>query len=1559
MSSANASPFDFTAAVARHFADRPTLRAVVSQHLLQVLLEHLPYLASVQPPLESADPLTLDSPEPGMTWWATQPLLDAVLQAMAQGTPIAIEPLAGRDYKLGLTGPHRFPGSSSEWDTRALAGLSEPLNALIEALPRHFAQAQVAFWRSQGSAGVSRDRWFQLLLKQALLCNLPLQGLESEQQALVRGLLAGESEATAYAVQVQLSDGAQTFGLMRSSLLVIGEWDQRRVVLWCSPSSVVKAFDSLEAFAEALRGELAEDYRFEDMSWDRYPLEGDVFAQQVALVLDGLLERLGRVRYSQVEDGPGLERLFASLSDPAQGFYSGYFIDPQVEAPVPPGIANARDEDSFAYQQALFDLALDQLAADGRGALDAIQDLRTFARDRLAARMADLHQRSASASQALPGPDDILLKLAVTVGAPGGAGVGTGGGEPLDPVGSMTLTEFAIGNLSGLGNSTIIGGPQAASGTLPEWLDTEAARQLVGDADIGGAYPRYVAECLDDPAGKPERIRRFAREWRTTLLFSGLMTRLGGALSDAAVQCVTDYCRGHVNAQLPAVSLFPLAFERRPGATVEDRVAGMFVLFCAEPAVVLLYRPLYRNQALREFASLQALLEAIRDEPSLQRTVLEWMLPTARPIYDNGGFAEPHIRIIGSDPYISLERPAPAALAITLWRVDVDEKLYQANRDLLVELADLQSTSNVESRWALLMQGAWLLFDTATLFLRGPIASVAWLVQALESLESDLRAIVDGQAFDRSAAAVDLALTLGMAAGHLRSPGTAGEARAALPGNDAFEGPRPSAGSWRHEGVQVSQGKVGLEGALAQMADRQLDFSWRGVQGFNGLSADQQARLGAFRSATSLNGLTPLASGSGEATYRVGTQHYVTLGGDVYAVALLEEGVRIVGSDGAHGPWLVLEHGAWRVDTRLRLLGGMPRPTTKGNLKATFTRMSKLFDRLTVEANESAVSFTAKGDEVLRQQAQIETLKRLKRTEEEKEQRNERMIEQYAERIERLEKQAGQLRLAAISIVENGVRLNRKKMTLLEQMLEPKYGLAAEPGFRQSLSEERVALQSLLIAHNDFILNELWYLADFPAIKAMGRALGGQKLYEVSQAYQAFRQALARTVELQERMLVASAELDELLVAASPDLPIVVGEVDRTVAQIIDQRMFTTEELRFHHVLNLADLALHLDSRYGMSRLWRYKDDLSGSSLMNAANAHGESITANLGMLDRIGILQTAWDEYSAAIFNSKAVAAEGGALVEPAMLERYRQHVTLLKDDAGRRLIEAKDVVEGRAERVGPQAYRVSSETQHAIPARDNTIVIASESQEDGQTVLVVRDPLSNVVVQRFDLREGAWVERLAADREAEPEARQASESAEEAVQRGLRQNQRLLVRAQDYVDQDISGRMLARAFDRQIARFQALETGLSEQDSSARTLLADGLQALQADKDKYLTALYTRTAYPDAAALAFLHARQLIKVEYVGPRRTMADGSAFDEYKVMRLREAGDARGRALWAAHFHMPSMDASADEFTRGHLKLWAQRFDSNANLNASRHVVPGKRVHYGPLTLAEARGIIPF
>ncbi|QHG67457.2 dermonecrotic toxin domain-containing protein [Pseudomonas putida] len=1555
MSTLETSPFDFMAAVASQFASRPRLREVLGRQLLELLLKQLPYLAATQPPLISAAPLMLDSPEPGQGWWTTQPLVDAVLAAMAAGEEIDIEPLEGRDYKLGLSGSYRFAGSESVYDTCALSGLSEPLNELIEQLPRHFAQAQLDFWRSHGSAGVSRDRWFQLLIKQAMLRNLPLQGLDARAVACVHGLLLGEDPPPVYALQVSLSLEDQQTSLLLHNLLVTGEWDEGTVVLWCAPSSVISAFESLDAFAQALCDELAKDYCFDAMTWQCLALEGDAFAQQSALLLDGLLERIEQVRYSQVEDSAALEQLFANLSDPSQAFYSGYFIDRDVWPEVLPALAASSARDCFAWQEAQFTLALYQLESKGAGSLDDIQDLHGYVSQRLAERMRALHP-----DEDIPVSDDIVLSLGIAAGVPGGAGVGSGGGEPLVPAGSKSLTEFAIGNLAALQGAIITGMARRDGGVLPKWLGVDFAKQLVADVDIGGHYPRYVAERLDDTERRPTRVSHFAREWRASLLFAGLQAKLAGRLSERGLQCVTDFCRGHIDALAPTLSLLPLAFKRRPTTTVRDVVAGMYVLMCSQPSVVVLYRPLYPDDPLRSFASEQAMLEAIIKDHELERSLLEWMAPTARPVYDKGGFAEPHIEHIGIDPFLNFESPAPASLAVELWDDDVDEKLFVANRNLLVALADLRTTSTAENRWATLLEGAWLVFNTVTLIFNGPIASVTWLLQTVKSLEADLEAISDGEPFDRSAACVDVLLTLGVTMAHLRQPVRQPMMSTRLPDARFFEGPlrREAVRQWVDP---VSQPRItALSGGLQGIAGHQLDFSWRGNQGFNSLPAAKRAALRAMRVSVRLDDLAPLDSGDGQGTYRIGTRHYVEMAADVYEVNLLPEGVRVVGKQGAVGPWLSLEHGVWRVDSGLRLLGGMPRSMTAQRLAATLKGMKKTADALTDRVNALSALFTEQGKEVLRLQGQIETLERLKASEVIKAQANHAMVQMYAERITQLEPGVQEERLKSIATMEQVVKLDDNKIALFDQMLEPKYRGGQEADFEQSLRDQRALLTASQITNNDFVFNELWRLADYPKHDALVTALSGKKLHEVRQPYQAFRQNLERVVALQERMLVANAQLDKYLPLVSPDAQVNPGVDARTMAQLIGQRAFTTEDLRLHHVLNLADLALHMDSATGLRKLVKYRGELGGKLFQSAARAHGESIMANLAVADRVSILQEAWDEYSAAIVNSDLIAADGGSLVDPALLKQYKDHVLLLKEDAGRRLVEAREVLEGRAGRVlDTGIYPVPTQAQHVIRNSEGVIIIATEEQEEGHSILVVREPLNQNVVQRFDLREGQWVERIDAVPEAVIDEESASVSSLAQAQALMQDNEAILRQARLFVSQDISGKHLARLFDEQIARLQAFAVGLSEADSEAARLVGTARGELQAHKDALLTQLYTQTSYPDAQALLYLHGRKLIKVEYVGPRQLMVDGSAFDEYKVMRLKAAGESKGKALWAVHFHLPSAGAMADAFTRGHLKLWAQRFESNANSGFKRDALPGRRVHYGPLTLEQARGIIPF
>ncbi|MCO7513268.1 hypothetical protein NJF44_00040 [Pseudomonas guariconensis] len=1549
--------FDFKAAAARQFASRPTLRQVVSRQVLDLLLEQLPWLAYVEPKLVDADPLMLDSPDPDTEYWTTEPLVDVVLQAMLEGKPLDLEPIGARSHNLGLADTHRFPGSHSAFDTRRLVGTSEAFNERLLQLTEHFCQAQVDYWRGQGASGKSRDQWLQLLLKMALLRNLPLQGLDEQQQAVIRGLVkGGAQQPPVFAVQARLTVGEQHFNEMQPGLLVIAEWDERQAVLWCSPSSQVRAFDTLDDFALALRDELALRYHFDALRWDRQALEGNVFAQQCTLLLARMLDNIGRVRYQGLTVAQ-MERLFADLSDPAQWFVEGYYIEESTTVMPPPGIYWASANDSFAYQEALLDLALDHADADGLAALDGVLDLQSYTRQRLRERMLADYPVEANYF-----PDDLILELEIARGMPGGAATGSGGGEPLEPAGEKTLTEFAIGNLSSLAGAVIKGIRHRDDQLIMPWMNADYLKSLVQAVDIGGNYPRYVADALNDPQTRSERTRRFAREWRQSLVFSALQAKLDRKITELGLQCIVDFCRGHVDSVLPNIALIPLAFKRQPYSAKHDLVRGMYVLFSAEPAVVLLYRPLYGHDPLRQFASIEAMMAGIRESESLQASMVNWMEPHVRHIYDHGGFTEPHVTSIGMDPYDLPEKPEPAALGARLWLTDVDEKLYTANYELLLELANRQATSTAQSRWAILSQGAWLLFDLATLLLRGPVASAAWLVQAISSLERDTGAFEQGSEFDRSAATVDLIVNLGMALLHARLPSEAPASSQPLPGAAAFDGPPAQDGGYQAMRVRPTQGKVGMAGPLAfalapSEAGLQLDFSWRGNRGFNWLAPEQRKALMAMRSKVGLDGLQSSADG----LYQLGEQRYVTMLGETFAVSVLEEGVRVVDATGNLGPWLSFELGAWRIDARLRLSGGAP----GGRVKEHFGKLYASSNDLTLKANAATDVFTRLGKEIVQLQGKVDGLEKLRQAETAR--RNaagednasfdwaasDRMMASYDTRSAEFAAELRSKRLRAVEHLESAVRFDREQRGILESMLEAKYRSYLKDGLEESIGEKKVEVMTSLIRNSDFILSELKSLADYPRINEMMKRHEGRLITEVREDYLELRSYLQALTGFQERMLVAMGGLDELLTEAPRDLEISVADTHRTVADLIDERKYSTVDLRFQQVLVLAELTVHLELATGGRRVTRVREGLAGTRLQSAANAHGESLMANLDVADRISILQEAWDEYAAAIIRTLHIERTGGALVDVAMLERYREHMQLLKDDAGRRLVAA--IAEQDGTPLPPpkySPYRISSKPQRVLHNNAGQIVIATEVQEDERTVYEVRAPFSGDILQVFDLKDGAWVERPGESPEASPLG---EGGGDEQVQALLNDNQDVISIARAYVDEGANGATLDALLQRQVERLQRTAAELAEQGASAGVTarLHTAVQDLESLRISLLTELYTRTKYPTADALRFLHDQRLIKVDYVR-RDTSAMTSPFDEFKITRLNAPGVDKGRVIWAAHFHLLSQDASLEDFTHGHLKLWSHR-----HLGRRYETVSGERVHRGRLTRADVAGIIPL
>ncbi|MCS5514996.1 hypothetical protein NWF32_04345 [Pseudomonas qingdaonensis] len=107
---------------------------------------------------------------------------------------------------------------------------------------------------------------------------------------------------------------------------------------------------------------------------------------------------------------------------------------------------------------------------------------------------------------------------------------------------------------------------------------------------------------------------------------------------------------------------------------------------------------------------------------------------------------------------------------------DLLAHFYTSTVDALITLGDRQSVSNAEDRWLRFKEAGWLLFNIALPYLRGPTAVAGWLVQLVSSLDSDFKALREGDDTTRAQAVVDLLFNLSTVFMH--GAGEVGMARA-------------------------------------------------------------------------------------------------------------------------------------------------------------------------------------------------------------------------------------------------------------------------------------------------------------------------------------------------------------------------------------------------------------------------------------------------------------------------------------------------------------------------------------------------------------------------------------------------------------------------------------------------------------------------------------------------------------------------------------------------------------------------------------------------------------
>ncbi|MDQ0122274.1 hypothetical protein J2W17_001219 [Pseudomonas lini] len=923
-------------AVHERFANRPALFSVVFNALRNRILEHYPTLEM------DLRLVKLASPHPS-GGWAFQLLSNVATRHVLNPQLLDLSPQRELPFYLTQKIPSRLRTSTPPY-TIDMQVIAKIIDALPSTIHIYFQQALADYWSEADAQGNSRWQWLgeflhgQMTAAAASRSDLTqtqrdmLSHIASSPQRLKR--LSGSTPATfVYFIETTLTRSGKEVPLLTPDLLLVRD----KHVLLYSVAGGIEAFDSIDAFGEAWGMRMQRQFEFDSMTWRRNEPDADVFEQQAALILNQQLEDLGTLTF-QGPSERALEQRLEQLTDPALLFTKFPAASPallqKVNNQLPEWLKQADAGDRFAYHRHLQDMAQVLKQNQGRSYNEGIKDIHSFSREALRKQMQTDHGDH--------DPDDVGLDFSVAAGYPGGAGV-------IDHV-RMSLTELAPKNLAGKPKGTLSLSSKSGQ-SLPQWLDEDylvGRRGLIQRVDIGTTYPQKIKDLLlSDTADARQRETLFARELKVRLPMQALEYKIRHQNGVSAkgyhhVKALLGETVADRTVDGQEIVMRPLALCRKSGAT-PDTVNNIFIIEPRDTNVGphLLYRPLYAD-CLYEFPTRQALLDAIAAPGDLQNSVLTWLTDKARPIFDHGGIKEPHIvRFTLGDEFGPYEKPAPATLAgdegATEWLQSLVNgqllhDLFGSTARALVDLADRESVSNSESRWAIVLEGAWLLFNTLVLpLVQGPAMLAGWLVVLVSSLEQDVTGLDSDDPTTRELALIDLLLNTAMVLLHVAAPSN--RTRQPLHEQAPLDNVLQLA-SWRRPAglphpqnpPVIRHGPVALPGEPPATGHTALDFS-RSIA-----SAKAGAKLLDALLAVNVPWPDtlppPETSGALKGLYRIGDLWHASVGGLLFQVSVVPGFAEVYLVDPKHPdhPGFKLAsdgQGHWRLDRGAKLAGGM------------------------------------------------------------------------------------------------------------------------------------------------------------------------------------------------------------------------------------------------------------------------------------------------------------------------------------------------------------------------------------------------------------------------------------------------------------------------------------------------------------------------------------------------------------------------------------------------------------------------------------------------------------
>ncbi|MGF6208985.1 dermonecrotic toxin domain-containing protein [Pseudomonas frederiksbergensis] len=1543
--------------ISARFNTRPTLRSATASLLKDELLEKYPLL--------DFDPTRtlLAQPQPEGGWRLTL-LLDVVLAYLANGiTPVLSEQF-GRACFLTNTAPVHLSTGRHEPDMQVIAEIILEMPSLVFV---GFQEALRDYWDEPVDAGVSRWQWLGDLLNGVLKASAVRR---SSTHTLHADIL---TELTRYPDQQQRLEAPGANGVIHAFVVETTlRKDQRSVtlqspdllvscgetLLLCSVTGDIESFPSLEAFGRAWGARFEQAFVADAITWKRYEPDGNLFDTQAALLLNQQLEDLAALKLPAGQPLKVLEKRYAAITDVAARFMGAQaapnpMLFQHIEASLPEWLQTAGAVDRMAYRKQVLALASLKQQTAGRTFLTGIDDLHTFARKAL-------HTQMLADQPQAPGynADELELTFHVPVGD-----LGSGYIEPV----KMTLTELAIKNLASKpkGRMTI----RHTGGQLIQAWTTEAyLLDLVSRVNVGQGYPELIrTQLLADTPEARERARLFGLELAVHLPMQALeqsikaehgFTRQGYRYVEALMQ--RTEAERYVDEQ--QIVLRPLAFQRKPGADC-DVASNLFIIEPRDLTVDgprILYRPLY-SPALLQYPSRQALMSAIAQEGPVQTSVLTWLSDRARPFYQHNGFNEPHIvHFHPGDEFARPETPEPAILlgneAAEDWLAALEKgqlmnRLFDSNARALVELADRQSVSNTESRWAIILEGGWLLFNNLVLpLLRGPAMLVGWMLQLTHSLIQDLPALDSEDATAREQAWVDVLLNLGLVLLHVAQGRETPLSSDSQAPHIAAAPLRRSVSNMITDPV-VTQAAPGLPSEPPGSGHTLLDFNLSTAR--DSSSARLFEKLQAVRVPWPSPLPKPIASGPFKGLFNLGGLWHATVGGLLFRVRIVPGfgEVFVVHPDHPDHPGIKLKtdgNGHWSLDQGLKLVGG----GRKGRIAAEREKRQQRIEELNLQYEEHVQQQVRVQQRVnIADDLMLVKLQDTASTEQERTTFRKRFVleldkqtDGYVTLVAGL-KEKSQLTGQPVdyqllsNVLENIINNVRKRIVIADFDRE-----AANVGYSEySSGTEQV----------------------YEALKSEGDVVVGR-----------YFDFMRRISDINETMIESFEEVDRRLEELK-QIPLLGAKAWQRLTIGRAENEMTALRVKVYHLIILRILSVK-----GLNNDTTLALEEAVDPLLILSRSHAELQTAHVYEPgDRIDVLDSLVDHYNKAQDALGSIGIFRADELEMHAFNRLRIIIDQLRIDAEQRLAqELQRSTEEQAQtsssagpstgisKKPPKSPSATTRRKKVIKTTKGTLIgeIRPRIADQGGDIVDINGPLDDKPLASFHEHEpNVWVEIVEA-REPAPsvisrpypqlkgDARKAAAKVEEQVQK-----------IEGYAKRASSPREIEEQLQREAKKLKRYADDLenheeappaNERDTAFIGELRDKARVLD-NKAIELRTRMTLDQAPTGDGVEYLLRHNELYVRAVGTRVQLKTGRRdfMQEYALLKTDN------QPWWYAHFHYAALDNAKADYTVAHLKTKAQRYETyESALAKTQDPKMAIAIHHGVIgkSLAE-RDFLPL